>query len=124
MKVRVNDGRTVDDGKKIHKPGDSFECDDKEGERLIRGKVVSLFEEVKSDEPGAANEPTQTDRQKLLVLAIGALNPNTAERADWTRSGDPQTAALEEILGDGVKVTAAERDAAYDVFLAAQESQQ
>lgn len=106
MKVTVNPGRVVDDGKNTHKPGDLFECDEKEGKRLIEREIVSLHEEE--------NKPVD---QELIVVAIGQLDSDKKNTKDWTKSGVPQTAALETILGEGSTVSAKERDEAYAVFL-------
>ncbi len=116
MKVTVNDGRVVDDGVKTHQPGDSFECDDKEGKRLVKAKVVSLFKKKQPKKTVTYTNPAE--RQKFLVEAIASLDPDKSNNKDWTKSEVPQTLALEEILGDGETVSAKERNEAYEIYKA------
>ena len=106
MLVIVNPGRVVDDGKTLHKPnGDPFEMDDGQAEKLIARNIVSP----------AQVEHDAADKERQLVEAIDTLDSNKANNDHWTNSEKPQTRALADIIG--VAVSAAERDAAYKVYL-------
>ncbi|MBI3771455.1 MAG: hypothetical protein HY272_01930 [Gammaproteobacteria bacterium] len=72
------------------------------------GKVVQL----KTKTTESADEPTTPiGRQAEIVKAIAKLDADSM--AHWTKDKKPDVSALNEILGWAVKVTAAERDAAW-----------
>lgn len=109
QEVRVLEENTVQHNKETFAPGEHLFCDPHEANRLFDAGVVGLVFE-------AQQERWITTREELLVQVIGCLDPDTKNKADWTRSELPQTVALFEIMGE--PVTAAERDLAYTTYLA------
>ena len=106
MLVIVNPGRVVEDGQTLHRPGgDPFEMDDDQAAKLIARNILS---------PSKV-EHNAADKERQLVDAIGQLDADKTNNDHWTNSEKPQTRALADIIG--VAVSAAERDAAYEVYL-------
>jgi len=96
-------------------------------EEFVEGKVVQLdgdLEKVAIDnkwvKPSKGQAPQKTEKVSIdddrvfkLVDAIRALELDNKEH--WTNSGAPECAALADLTGS--KVSAAERDAAYQYFI-------
>lgn len=83
-------------------------------ERYKKGDVVKLDKETAAallavDVVVESEEPTKRDR---LVEAIGKLPEE--EDSLWTDDGKPKTGSIERLVGQ--RVSAAERDEAWEVF--------
>ncbi len=100
FKVEVCEGHVVYHGDDIVAPGESFEADAATARKLLNSEVVVLAE-LEEEKPG--NDP--------LVAAIGGLDPDKSNGEFWTKSGKPQTSALEKRVG--LMVSARDRDAAW-----------
>jgi len=74
---------------------------------LLRAEPMLTVERIGEGRTGEDN-----DRVQALVRAVAALDPE--DKALWTGSGTPRTEALEKIVGG--RVTAEERDQAWQVF--------
>ncbi len=95
---RVCDGHTlyVRPGKPLM-PGTTVVLEEEEMERLVALGVVSLVE--------------MTDQERLIT-AIGRLSVD--DTSLWTKSGEPQTSALENLVG--FEVSAPMRDQAWEEY--------
>lgn len=102
-KIQIGAGTKVTE---IAVPDKKYGLNAADIERIVRGNCGVLVD----DEP----QPVETDPERLsdLLTAISELDPDNKDH--YTEAGLPQVSALEEIL-DG-DVTAAERDAAWEIY--------
>jgi len=98
----VHDDRDVE-------PGETVETFDAHGGVLISLGFVEAIEGAGSEDP---------DRLARIVAAIGELEEGNPDH--WTNSGKPECRALEAATGLD-RVSAAERNAAWQEHLAAKE---
>ncbi len=86
---------------------------------LIEGDTAENEPERKSSEQPKATGGTGYPALSISTQLVGAilqLDPDRENAKHWTKSGVPQIDALEEI--SGLKdVSAADRDAAYEIYL-------
>ena len=98
--VTVNPGAVVDTGEGIFPPGDSFDIDEKEAERLIKKGVVSLADSQGAN-PGKGHEDPE------VAAALKAV-----EGGYTTGDGKPTVDAMKTLLGRDV--TSEERDTIWE----------
>lgn len=115
--------RVRKDGK-VHDAGDVIEIDERQAKPLLAIGAVATSESFEMRartvlaaagivEPAAAEatvpvEATAPEGESPIDRAIRSLKPE-----DYTATGVPETKAIETALGDGTKVSAAQRDASW-----------
>lgn len=115
MFLKVNEGRTINDGKADHKPGATFEIDGEEGERLVkRGYATEVNGLVAEPGMADARDATVEEIQDAIYL-LDTDNPKL-----WTKSSGPGLDALRDVLGPKRLVTSELRDKGWEAHKAAQ----
>ena len=111
----------VHDGERRCEPGDEISLDIADDDPLLTDGVVEVAD-ADSGLQSNGGEDKQA-RAARLMAAIGALaSDQRRQETDWTASGKPRTEALEAVSGLE-DVRAAERDAAWEAYLAGKAGQ-